>query len=87
VQRIDLAASNRFDLIIGTNIFVYYDALEQSLALENAGSMLKSGCLLLTNDRLPEVTGGLMHQAGVSDVRYSEQDATAHETIGWYQRR
>jgi len=74
-----------FDLVIGTNIFLYYDAFEQMLALENAGAMLKPGGLLLTNDRLPEVPGGAMRLAGMTDVPYD--DRGAHETIGWYQKR
>ena len=43
------------------------------LALENAGAMLKPGGLLLTNDRLPEVPGGSMRLAGMTDVRYDCQ--------------
>jgi hypothetical protein len=42
--------------MVGTNVFIYYDAFERSLALENAGAMLKRGGLLLTNDQLPEVS-------------------------------
>jgi hypothetical protein len=38
VERINLAEADRFDLIVGTNIFIYYDAFERSLALENAGA-------------------------------------------------
>ncbi len=38
--------------MVGTNVFTYYDAFELSLALENAGAMLKHGGLLLTS-RLP----------------------------------
>jgi SAM-dependent methyltransferase len=87
LERLDLPAGERFDLIVGTNIFVYYDAFEQMLALENAGAMLKSGGLLLTNDRLPEVPGGTMRQAGVTDVRYGDQDASAHEVVGWYRKQ
>ena len=43
-----------FDLIIGTNIFVYYDAFEQSLARANIATMLKPGGYLLSNDKFPE---------------------------------
>ena len=57
LERLNLPERERFDLIVGTNIFVYYDAFEQMLALENAGAMLKPGGLLLTNDRLPELAG------------------------------
>jgi len=65
LQRINLAPADRFDLLVGTNIFLYYDPFEQMLALENAGAMLKPGGLLLTNDRLPEIQGGSMRQAGI----------------------
>ena len=81
LERINLAEADRFDLMVGTNIFIYYDAFERSLALENAGAMLKHGGLLLTNDRLPEVPGGSMRQAGVTDVQYNR------DAVGWYRKR
>jgi hypothetical protein len=81
LERIHLAEADRFDLMVGTNIFIYYDAFERSLALENAGAMLKRGGLLLTNDRLPEVPGGSMRLAGVTDVQYN------HDSVGWYRKR
>lgn len=41
--------------------------------------MLKPGGLLLTNDRLPEVPAGTMHQAGTLNA--------GTDTVGWYQKR
>lgn len=81
LQRINLAEPERFDLMVATNVFIYYDALERSLALENAGAMLKHGGLLLTNDRLPESPGGSMRQAGLTAVPYN------NDAIGWYQKQ
>jgi hypothetical protein len=81
LERMNLAEADRFDLMVGTNIFIYYDAFERSLALENTGAMLKRGGLLLTNDRLPEVPGGSMRLGGVTDVQYN------HDSVGWYQKR
>lgn len=81
LERLNLAEADRFDLIVGTNIFIYYDAFERSLALENAGSMLKHGGLLLTNDKLPEVPGGSMRQAGVTEVPYNR------DAVGWYRKQ
>jgi SAM-dependent methyltransferase len=81
LERIPLAEADRFDLMVGTNVFIYYDAFERSLALENAGAMLKHGGLLLTNDRLPDVRGGSMRQAGLTDVQYNR------DAVGWYQKR
>jgi SAM-dependent methyltransferase len=90
LERLNLAAADRFDLIVGTNIFLYYDAFEQMLALENAGAMLKPGGLLLTNDQLPEVPGGSMRQAGMTGVRYGEGDKGAagdRDAVGWYRKQ
>ncbi|HXP83627.1 MAG TPA: hypothetical protein VN841_02850 [Bryobacteraceae bacterium] len=91
LQRMNPAAPGReqagFDLMVGTNIFLYYDAFEQTLALENAGAMLKTGGLLLTNDRLPEASGGSMRLAGLTDVRYDSPGVSAHDAVGWYQKR
>lgn len=81
LERINLDEADRFDLMVGTNIFIYYDAFERSLALENAGAMLKHGGLLLTNDRLPEVPGGSMRQAGLTEVQYN------HDAVGWYRKQ
>lgn len=80
LERIDMTEADRFDLMVGTNIFIYYDAFERSLALENAGTMLKHGGLLLTNDRLPEVPGGTMRLGGLSDTQDS------HDPVGWYRK-
>jgi chemotaxis methyl-accepting protein methylase len=44
-----LAADERFDLIVATNILVYYDAFDQSLALANVSRMLRPGGFFLTN--------------------------------------
>jgi hypothetical protein len=50
LERYDPPAAERFDLVIATNVFVYYDALEQTLALQNISTFLKSGGLFLTNE-------------------------------------
>jgi len=87
LERRNLPESDRFDLVVATNIFVYYDTFEQALALENAGAMLKTGGLLLTNDRLPEVPGGSMRLAGTTVVRYGDRDATVLDAVGWYRKQ
>lgn len=81
VQRLNLPAADRFDLIVATNIFVYYDSFEQSLALENSGAMLKPGGLLLTNDRLPTSPGGSMQLAGVTTILATNQ------AMAWYRKQ
>jgi hypothetical protein len=83
LERLNLAAADHFDLMVATNIFVYYDAFEQTLALESAGAMLKPGGILLTNDRLPTVPGSSMRLAGITVVPYESQ----REAVGWYRKQ
>jgi hypothetical protein len=52
-ETVPLPPDKQFDLVIGTNIFVYYDSLAQSLARANIGTMVKPGGFLLTNEALP----------------------------------
>lgn len=52
-ETVPLPPDKQFDLVIGTNIFVYYDSLDQSLARANLGTMIKPGGYLLTNEALP----------------------------------
>jgi SAM-dependent methyltransferase len=86
VEHLTLPETERFDLIVGTNIFVYYDGFQQSLALENAGAMLKSGGFLLTNDRLPEIEGGSMKLAGITVIGGNSSGAATPLAVGWYRK-
>jgi hypothetical protein len=52
-QTLPLPPEQQFDLVIGTNIFVYYGGLEQALARANLATMIKPGGFLLTNEVLP----------------------------------
>jgi hypothetical protein len=52
-QTLPLPPEQQFDLVIGTNIFVYYGGLEQALARANLATMIKPGGFLLTNEALP----------------------------------
>jgi hypothetical protein len=52
-QSESLPPEKQFDLVIGTNIFVYYGSLEQSLARANLGTMIRPGGFLISNESLP----------------------------------
>jgi hypothetical protein len=67
-QRLALPAEERFDLIIGTNIFVYYGAFEQSLARINVAAMLKPGGYLLSNDKLQDTVPSGLEQVMVTEI-------------------
>jgi hypothetical protein len=63
-----LAEHERFDLIVATDVLVYYDVFEQSLALSNIAGMLRPGGFLLTNSRLFELPVIPIAAAGTTDV-------------------
>ena len=73
LQRLDrLATAERFDLVVATNIFIYYDVFEQSLALANVARMLRPGGLLLSNTLLTELPRLPMTAVAHTDVVYTE---------------
>ena len=69
VQRLDsLASGDLFDLIIATNVLVYYGVFEQSLALGNVASMLRPGGLFLSNQLLEALPSIPMELLGHTDI-------------------
>jgi SAM-dependent methyltransferase len=73
LQRIDgLPPDRQFDLVIATNVFIYYDVFEQSLAQINAARLLRPGGLLLSNTLLTELPGLPMSRIAHTDVVYTE---------------
>ena len=52
-QHLQPSPQQGFDLIIGTNVFLYFNSFEQSLARVNMSMMLNPGGFVLSNDKLP----------------------------------
>jgi hypothetical protein len=85
-QRAPLPSPQEFDLIIGTNIFVYYDAFEQSLARANIAAMLKPGGYLLSNDKFPDaVPSELTHAVDTTLVVARDPERT--DTMYCYRKQ
>ena len=72
-------------MLIATNILVYYDTLEQSLALANIQTMLRPGGILLTNNLLLELPFSKMKSGDYVSVEYSTRE-TDGDRILWYRR-
>jgi SAM-dependent methyltransferase len=86
LQHLNVAPAESFDIIIATNILVYYDTFEQSLALANIEQMLRPGGLLLSNNALLELPVLKMHSLGYESVAYSDREADGDHIV-WYQRQ
>jgi hypothetical protein len=85
LQRPELPAGQGFDLLIATNILVYYDVFEQSLALANVERMLRPGGFLLSNNAVLELPSSSMHSVGYETVVYSDRPNDGDHIV-WYQR-
>ncbi len=68
-----LDADEKFDLIIGTNIFIYYGAFEQSLARANLAAMLKPGGFVLSNDMLADKVLSKLEEAHRTTIEVRAQ--------------
>lgn len=79
VQRLD----RRFDLMVATNVFIYYDLLDQVLALRNVAAMLKPGGFLLSNNALLELPSSTVRSAGYLTVQYSDRPDDGDHIV-WY---
>jgi len=85
-ERLDpLAPAEAFDLVVATNILVYYDPFEQALAMANVAKMLKPGGMFLSNSLvfptppmqdLPELFTPVNHD-----------DSRNVDAMFWYVRR
>ena len=89
-QRIDGDVEDAFDLVIATNVFIYYDVLEQALALANVEAMLKPGAFLLANFAAPQVRALTIRPIDTHTTVYGRgQDGAENllDFLVWYKAR
>jgi hypothetical protein len=82
VQRL---TDRRFDLIVATNVFVYYDLLDQALAFSNVEAMLRPGGFLLSNNSVIELHSSRLRSVGYLTVQYSDRPDDGDHIV-WYRR-
>ena len=87
-ERAETGAAGQFDLIVATNILLYYDVFEQSLAAVNIASMLRPGGFLLTNNRIFELPGSPLTGVGFTDSTYMSLPGIGDtgDRVIWYQK-
>ena len=86
VQRLaPLPDAERFDLIVATNILVYYDAFDQALALDNITKMLRPGGYFITNYAVSPVAPLEPSASIVTSVFFDRQGNG--DTLFCYRRR
>jgi hypothetical protein len=73
-----------FDLVIATNVLLYYGPFDQALALSNIGAMLTDRGVFLTNTALPDLPARPLKRVG-SEITLYTPDGRGDEII-WYAR-
>jgi len=84
-QRPRFGPGEELDLIVATNVLVYYDVFEQCLALANAAAMLRVGGLLLSNNAVLELPGSEMRSVGYRTTAYSDREGDGDHLV-WYRK-
>jgi hypothetical protein len=75
-QTLNLPPGQGFDLVVATNVLVYYDRFQQALAMANIARMLNLGGIFLANNVLPA-----QH---TNDLEYLGRRTTAYTPTGAY---
>jgi SAM-dependent methyltransferase len=79
-----------FDLVIATNVFIYYDVLEQALAMSNVEAILKPGALLLANVSAPNLTSVTIRPVDTTTTVYTRARGANENVVDfivWYAKR
>jgi len=72
-----------FDLVIATNVLVYYDRLDQALAFAGIEAMLRPGGFFITNNVVVELPVSRLRAVGVMTVQHSAEKI---DRVFWYRR-
>ncbi|HEU5255047.1 MAG TPA: hypothetical protein VFU28_03600 [Vicinamibacterales bacterium] len=83
-QRLD---GEPFDLVIATNVLIYYDTFEQALAMSNIEAMLKPGAFLLANVSAPDLRSLTIRPVDTTTTLYARRLAANENVLDflvWY---
>ena len=85
-QTADFTEGERFDLVVATNILVYYDRFQQALAMSNIARMMNAGGIFVSNTPLPSAHNENLKYLGGRSVVYA-QDGSYGDDIVVYQKQ
>jgi len=82
VDRLLLPDDERFDLIVATNVLLYYGVFEQAMAVSNIAAMLRPGGVLVTNTAVYPVPP-MQASASYQRVLHTPE---RYDEVFWYRR-
>src|SRR6266581_5959722 len=85
-QRMDIEEGQGFDLVVATNILVYYDRFQQALAMASIARMMNPGGIFLANNALPAQHVESLEYLGRRTVVYATDHSYGDDVVA-YRRR
>lgn len=85
-QTADFPAGQGFDLVIATNVLIYYDRFQQAVAMANIARLMNPGGVFLCNSVLPAMHDPRLEYRGRRTVSYSEARSYGDDVVV-YQKR
>jgi hypothetical protein len=76
-------SERKFDLVVATNILVYYDRFQQVLALASIASMMNPGGVFLSNTVLPAQRPAALEYLGRRSVAYSASASYGDDVVAY----
>ncbi len=85
-QTMDVPEGRGFDLVVATNVLVYYDLFQQALAMGSIAHMMNHGGIFLANHALPAQHTQALEFLGRRIVAYTPSGAYGDDVVA-YRRR
>jgi len=85
-ETVDFPSGQGFDLMVATNVLVYYNRLEQALAMANIARLLNPGGIFLANNVLPAQHTGDLDYLGRRTTTFTPSGAYGDDVVV-YRRR
>lgn len=85
-QTLDSPPGDGFDLVVATNVLVYYDLFQQALAMASVAHMMNPQGLFLVNHALPSHHPPELEYLGRRSISYSENGEFGDDVVV-YKRR
>ena len=86
LRQAGIPAGQGLDLVVATNVLVYYDRFQQALAMANIARMLNHGGILLANNVLPAQHAADLEYLGRRTIAFTLSGAYGDDVVV-YRRR
>jgi len=82
-QTMDVPEGQGFDLVVATNVLVYYDLFQQALAMSSIAHMMNHGGIFLANHALPAQHSQALEYLGRRTVVYTPSGAYGDDVVAY----